>query len=101
VAVETIRSVNGSGKVQSDIRYFLSRCHDRPEALAQAVRRHWQIENNLHWVLDVIFGENHCRIRDLQLRSAAQDRPQSRLPPPDLAGQSQGTPQDGRLGQPL
>ncbi len=47
-----------------DIRYFLSSSAQSPESLAQAIRRHWQIENNLHWVLDVTFQEDQCRIRD-------------------------------------
>jgi predicted transposase YbfD/YdcC len=28
-----------------------------------AVRTHWTVENNLHWVLDVAFREDECRIR--------------------------------------
>jgi len=27
------------------------------------VRRHWTIENQLHWCLDVAFDEDHCRVR--------------------------------------
>ncbi|KLU16715.1 hypothetical protein AFK69_00700 [Xenorhabdus sp. GDc328] len=30
--------------------------------MAQAVRSHWRIENNLHWVLDAIFHEDDCQI---------------------------------------
>ncbi len=70
LAVETIRSVNGSGKTEAEIRYFLSSSADQPEVLAKAIRRHWQIENRLHWVLDVTFNEDHCRIRD---RNAVQN----------------------------
>jgi hypothetical protein len=28
-----------------------------------AIRQHWSIENQLHWILDVTFGEDACRIR--------------------------------------
>jgi len=70
LAVETIRSVNGSDKTEAEIRYFLSSSTEEPDVLAKAIRRHWQVENNLHWVLDVTFNEDHCRIRD---RNAAQN----------------------------
>ena len=41
LAVETIRSVNGTGKTETEIRYFLTSCNDDPAVLAQAIRRHW------------------------------------------------------------
>ncbi|KMN48113.1 hypothetical protein VL04_12440 [Chromobacterium violaceum] len=34
------------------------------EELAQAVRRHWAIENGLHWCLDVIFREDNSPLRE-------------------------------------
>jgi predicted transposase YbfD/YdcC len=37
---------------------------------AAAIRRHWAIENELHWVLDVGFGEDASRVRD---RNAARN----------------------------
>ena len=34
-----------------------------PEEFAKTVRAHWGIENSLHYVLDVAFREDDCRIR--------------------------------------
>src|SRR3712207_8191949 len=38
--------------------------------LVQAIRRHWSVENALHWVLNVIFREDDSRVRD---RTAARN----------------------------
>ena len=70
LAVETIRGVNGSGTVEAESRYVLSSCGDDPKVLIQAIRRHWTIENGLHWVLDVTFREDDSRVRD---RTAARN----------------------------
>ena len=51
LAVESIRSVHGTDKVESEIRYFLSSCRDNPTVPGAAIRAHWSIENAVHWVL--------------------------------------------------
>ena len=43
-AVETIRSVNGTGRGEAEIRYFLTSCTDDPAVLVRAIRRHWSID---------------------------------------------------------
>ena len=68
LAVETIRG--GTGKVEAEIRYFLTSCGDDPAVLVRAIRRHWSVENALHWVLDVTFREDDSRVRD---RSTARN----------------------------
>src|ERR671920_2100814 len=70
LAVETIRSITGTYKVEAEIRYFLTSCDDDAAVLAQAIRRHWSVENGLHWVLDVTFREDDSRVRD---RTAARN----------------------------
>jgi predicted transposase YbfD/YdcC len=64
LAVEAIRSVNGTPKIDTEIRYFLSSCRDDPTILGKAIRTHWAIENRLHWVLDVTVREDDSRVRD-------------------------------------
>ena len=70
LAVENIRSINGSGKVTAEIRYYLSSSKLPPTQLATAIRSHWAIENGLHWVLDVGFNEDTSRVRE---RTAARN----------------------------
>ena len=56
LAVESIRRVSGQVKVETQIRYFLCSGGDDPQVLARAIRRHWAIENNLHWVFGCPLG---------------------------------------------
>jgi predicted transposase YbfD/YdcC len=58
-------------KTSKERAYFLSsQVFDRAEQAGQLARGHWGIENGLHWVLDMVFDEDHSRIRQ---RRAAQN----------------------------
>jgi predicted transposase YbfD/YdcC len=59
--VESVRTI--AGKSPSEICDYLNSFQSDTKLFAHAVRNHWQIENCLHWVLDVGFGEDDCRIR--------------------------------------
>uniref|UniRef100_UPI0005504F50 ISAs1 family transposase n=2 Tax=Deinococcus misasensis TaxID=392413 RepID=UPI0005504F50 len=53
------RTVNE--KTSHERRFYLSSLAGRPEQILAAVRQHWEVENKLHWMLDVVFGEDDHR----------------------------------------
>jgi predicted transposase YbfD/YdcC len=60
--IERERDING--KVSRERAFYIgSRGIVSAEAFAKAARSHWEIENSLHWVLDVTFREDECRVR--------------------------------------
>ncbi len=62
IMVEAEREVIGK-ETSCERRFFISSlCAAAKESL-RAVRSHWQIENSLHWVLDVAFREDACQIK--------------------------------------
>ena len=57
------REINGEKTTEH--RYYISSIDPKqPDKILKSIRAHWQIENNLHWVLDVAYREDQSRIRD-------------------------------------
>ena len=50
-------------RTRSETRFYISSMTSDAEAHAKAIRDHWGIENGLHWVMDMVFRDDECRIR--------------------------------------
>ena len=60
--VASLRQVGGRCS-ELEQRYYLSSREMTPEEMAKAIRAHWAVENKLHWMLDVNFGEDACTVK--------------------------------------
>ena len=61
IEIESTRDIKG--KISVEKRYYISDHAANPNLIANAIRQHWGIENKLHWVLDISFGDDQSRIR--------------------------------------
>jgi predicted transposase YbfD/YdcC len=61
VMVESTRE--SSGKIEQETRYYITSLVMLAHLLGPVVRSHWAIENSLHWVLDMLFRDDECRVR--------------------------------------
>lgn len=65
-----LRERTVDGKTTEETHYFIASGRLGARKAARAMRGHWGIENNLHWHLDVHFGEDSSRIQE---RNAARN----------------------------
>lgn len=62
IEIGSEREINN--KISCDARWYLSSLNVDPQNVAHIIRSHWGIENQLHWVLDVVFREDELSISD-------------------------------------
>lgn len=61
IKIQSQREINGI--ISREYRYYISSLKEKAKVFNIAIRKHWSIENNLHWVLDMAFREDDCRKR--------------------------------------
>ena len=61
VMVESSREI--SGKIQQETRFYITSLVMLADLVGPAIRSHWAIENSLHWVMDMLFRDDECRVR--------------------------------------
>lgn len=62
IGIVSRRTIVATGETSEEIRYYISSLgNENPEKIANSIRAHWGIENNLHWQLDFTFKEDESR----------------------------------------
>ncbi len=61
VVVESTREIGD--KVEAEIRFYITSLVLAAALVGPIIRSHWAIENSLHWVMDMVFRDDECRVR--------------------------------------
>jgi len=61
VMVESTREIGD--KIEREIRFYITSLVLAAHLIGPVIRSHWAVENSLHWVLDMIFRDDECRVR--------------------------------------
>jgi len=61
IMVESTREIGD--KIEHETRFYITSLVWLAHQLGPVIRSHWAIENSLHWVMDMIFRDDECRIR--------------------------------------
>jgi len=59
--VESTRETDGV--IEKDTRFYITSLVMLAHLLGPVIRSHWAIENSLHWVMDMVFRDDECRVR--------------------------------------
>jgi predicted transposase YbfD/YdcC len=59
--VESTREL--AARTEQETRYYITSLNAPAETIGPMIRDHWAIENSLHWVMDMVFRDDECRVR--------------------------------------
>jgi predicted transposase YbfD/YdcC len=67
VMVESEREIPATAKdpakIEREARFYIASLAWLAGQIAPAIRSHWMIENGLHWIMDMMFCDDECRVR--------------------------------------
>ena len=61
VIVDSTRDT--AGEIEQETRLYITSSDLPAEQMGPIVRSHWAVENSLHWVMDMVFRDDECRVR--------------------------------------
>ena len=61
VVIDSTREIGN--KIENETRFYITSLVLLAELMGPIVRSHWAVENSLHWVLDMVFRDDECRVR--------------------------------------
>ena len=61
VMVESTREIGA--KIEQETRFYIASLASPADQLGPVIRSHWAVENSLHWVMDMVFRDDDCRVR--------------------------------------
>jgi predicted transposase YbfD/YdcC len=61
VMVESVREI--ADKTERETRFYITSLAWLACQIGPVIRSHWAIENSLHWVMDMVFRDDECRVR--------------------------------------
>lgn len=61
VMVESTRE--GAARTEQETRYYITSLNLPAATVGPMIRDHWAVENSLHWIMDMVFRDDECRVR--------------------------------------
>jgi predicted transposase YbfD/YdcC len=61
VMVESRREI--ADRIERETRFYVTSLAWLACQIGPVIRSHWTIENSLHWVMDMVFRDDECRVR--------------------------------------